>query len=234
MDSLFLTVLNMSLTGALVILAICLLRLPLKKVPKIISYCLWAVAGFRLLVPFTIESALSLIPSGVANMLQGFTANNFTATVRMLHTSPQTKESIFTQGARQTEIFETTVSAFAHGAWQPENPHTHENILTQGAWQTETPFTVPTVEALETAASWSLVDAAAFIWLLGFCAMIVYGFASYIRVTPPSVRQVHFQTLKYTNLRLYSRRLCSDFSNRQFFCQQGLARPPWSMCCFTR
>jgi len=62
MDKLFLTILNMSLTGAFVIAAICLVRLPLKKAPKIISYCLWAVAGFRLVFPFSIESVFSLIP----------------------------------------------------------------------------------------------------------------------------------------------------------------------------
>jgi len=62
MDKLFLTVLNMSLTGAFVIAALCLARLPLKKAPKIISYCLWAVAGFRLVFPFSVESIFSLIP----------------------------------------------------------------------------------------------------------------------------------------------------------------------------
>ena len=62
MDRLFLSILNMSLTGAFVILAICLIRLPLKRVPKIISYCLWIVAGFRLIIPFSIESSFSLIP----------------------------------------------------------------------------------------------------------------------------------------------------------------------------
>ncbi len=62
MNKLFLTILNMSLTGAFVIGAICLARLPLKRAPKIISYCLWAVAGFRLVFPFSIESIFSLIP----------------------------------------------------------------------------------------------------------------------------------------------------------------------------
>jgi len=62
MDSLFLTILNMSITGAFVIAAICLARLPLRKAPKIISYCLWAVVGFRLVFPFSIESMFSLIP----------------------------------------------------------------------------------------------------------------------------------------------------------------------------
>ena len=62
MDKLFLTVLNMSLTGAFVVAAICLARLPLKKAPKFISYCLWAVAGFRLTFPLSIESVYSLVP----------------------------------------------------------------------------------------------------------------------------------------------------------------------------
>ncbi|MCL2058262.1 MAG: hypothetical protein FWH01_04270 [Oscillospiraceae bacterium] len=62
MDKLFLAILNMSLTGAFVIAAICVARLPLKKAPKSISYCLWAVAGFRLVFPFSVESVFSLIP----------------------------------------------------------------------------------------------------------------------------------------------------------------------------
>jgi beta-lactamase regulating signal transducer with metallopeptidase domain len=52
----------MSLTGAFVIAAICLARPALKKAPKIISYSLWAVAGFRLVFPFSVESVFSLIP----------------------------------------------------------------------------------------------------------------------------------------------------------------------------
>ena len=62
MDKLFLSVLNMSLTGAFVIAAIIPARIPLKKAPKIISYCLWAIAGFRLVLPFSFESVLSLLP----------------------------------------------------------------------------------------------------------------------------------------------------------------------------
>lgn len=62
MEELFLSVLNMSLTASFVIAAIMLARLPLKKAPKTISYALWAVAGFRLVFPFSFESVFSLIP----------------------------------------------------------------------------------------------------------------------------------------------------------------------------
>ena len=62
MDSLFISVLNMSLTGAFVIIIVCLARPVLRKSPRIFLYNLWAVAGFRLTFPFSIESAFSLIP----------------------------------------------------------------------------------------------------------------------------------------------------------------------------
>lgn len=62
MAKVFLTIVNMSFVGAFVIAVICIARLPLKKVPKIISYCLWVVVAFRLICPIAIESSFSLIP----------------------------------------------------------------------------------------------------------------------------------------------------------------------------
>lgn len=70
MEKLFLTVLNMSLTGAFVIAVICLARLALKKAPKIISYALWGVAGFRLAFPFSIQGMFSLLPFNSAPIPQ--------------------------------------------------------------------------------------------------------------------------------------------------------------------
>ena len=64
----------MSMTGAFVVAAICLARLPLKKAPKILSYCLWAVAGFRLIFPFSIESSFSLIPFDAQTIIQDVAA----------------------------------------------------------------------------------------------------------------------------------------------------------------
>ncbi|MDR0857788.1 MAG: M56 family metallopeptidase, partial [Oscillospiraceae bacterium] len=64
MSKAFMTVLNMSITAAFVIAALCAARLVLQKLraPKWISYALWTVAGFRLAVPVTLEGVLSLIP----------------------------------------------------------------------------------------------------------------------------------------------------------------------------
>ena len=62
MSELFLTVLNMSLTASYVILFVILVRLLLKKAPKIIAFALWGVVAFRLIIPFSFESMFSLMP----------------------------------------------------------------------------------------------------------------------------------------------------------------------------
>ncbi len=62
MNGLYLSILNMSFTGAFVIIVIWLARFPLKKAPKTISYLLWAVAGFRLTFPFPLRGLFSLLP----------------------------------------------------------------------------------------------------------------------------------------------------------------------------
>lgn len=52
--------LNMSLTAGVVIVFVLLLRLLLKKAPKVISYALWGIVLFRLLCPVSVESRFSL------------------------------------------------------------------------------------------------------------------------------------------------------------------------------
>ncbi|MDD4592858.1 MAG: M56 family metallopeptidase [Parabacteroides sp.] len=62
MSGLFLTVLNMSLTASYAIIFVIFVRLILKKAPKIISYALWGVVAFRLIIPFSFKSMFSLMP----------------------------------------------------------------------------------------------------------------------------------------------------------------------------
>lgn len=63
MTEFFVSVVNMSISAGWIVLAVLLLRLLLKKAPKWITVLLWGIVAVRLICPFTIESALSLIPS---------------------------------------------------------------------------------------------------------------------------------------------------------------------------
>ena len=63
MNTLFQNILTASFHGSIVILAVMLLRLVLKKTPRKYICLLWLLAGLRLLMPFQIQSDLSLQPS---------------------------------------------------------------------------------------------------------------------------------------------------------------------------
>jgi len=63
MDALFLKLLNMSIAASWLIVAVILLRLLLKKAPKGMRCVLWTLVALRLLCPFSLESAWSLVPS---------------------------------------------------------------------------------------------------------------------------------------------------------------------------
>jgi hypothetical protein len=60
MSETFLKILNMSITATCVLFAILILRLPLKRAPKRISYALWGVLLFRLVCPVSFSSFFSL------------------------------------------------------------------------------------------------------------------------------------------------------------------------------
>ena len=64
MDAVFLKILNMSISATWVVLMVLFLRLLLKRGPKWIHCTLWSLAAVRLIVPFSVESVLSLLPSG--------------------------------------------------------------------------------------------------------------------------------------------------------------------------
>lgn len=61
MNNLFSQVLNMSMTGSVVILLVMLARLILRRAPKIFSYALWAVVLFRLLCPVAFTAPVSAL-----------------------------------------------------------------------------------------------------------------------------------------------------------------------------
>lgn len=63
MAAVFLKLLNLSISASWLVLAVLVLRLGSKRSPKWMNVLLWGIVALRLVLPFSIESALSLIPS---------------------------------------------------------------------------------------------------------------------------------------------------------------------------
>ena len=63
MSKLFLHLLNISITAGWIVLVVVLLRFVLKKAPKWVRVVLWGLVALRLMLPVSIESVTSLVPS---------------------------------------------------------------------------------------------------------------------------------------------------------------------------
>ena len=62
LDALFAKIISMSLVSSVVICVVIVVRMLLKKAPKIVSYILWFSVVFRLICPLAFESDFSLLP----------------------------------------------------------------------------------------------------------------------------------------------------------------------------
>lgn len=63
MEAVFLKLLNLGINASYLTLAVIMLRLLLRKAPKNLRCILWGLVALRLVLPFSLESVLSLIPS---------------------------------------------------------------------------------------------------------------------------------------------------------------------------
>ncbi len=63
MTDIFIKLLNMSIVAGWLVIAVLLLRLVLKKAPSWIFCVLWAFVALRLLIPFSVQSKTSAVPS---------------------------------------------------------------------------------------------------------------------------------------------------------------------------
>lgn len=63
METVFIKIVNRSISAGWLVLAVIAARWILKKAPKWISVTLWGLVGLRLVMPFTIRTGFSLLPS---------------------------------------------------------------------------------------------------------------------------------------------------------------------------
>ncbi len=149
---------NMSLTAGVIIVAVLIARLALKKAPKSFSYALWAVVLFRLLCPVSVGSAVSLL--GLLH-------------APVEETSPQINAVQYVAPRAPRPV--TAIPDLSGGNLPGGDPDT----TGQGAPSPAVPVPDGTPPAAETAAP-SLTPGviAAWVWLAGAAAMLLYSAVS--------------------------------------------------------
>lgn len=159
MASAFLRVVNLSVSAGYIILAVMVLRLALRRAPKWMSCALWALVALRLVCPFSLESALSLLPSGEA------------VGPAVLEMEAAAPETVFIHTG--FEAVDRPANAALHAAAKQARPQ--ERAEPQAAATAPAP-------ARRASALPTLLSAASVVWLVGAAAMVLYGAGSYLRL----------------------------------------------------
>jgi len=122
LSRIFSQILEMSVRGTLVIGVVLLVRLLLKRAPKIYSYALWAVVLFRLLCPVSIPSPIGVVPE-FTPIPQSYSAygNDFVA-------EPQATFA-------NTDTVTATHAAQSQLPLQPENKDTPPITVESDPWE---------------------------------------------------------------------------------------------------
>ena len=63
MEKIFSEILSMSIDSVWLIIAVIIVRAALQKAPMYFRKILWGLVGLRLVIPFSFQSALSLVPN---------------------------------------------------------------------------------------------------------------------------------------------------------------------------
>ncbi len=159
MTHLFLHLVNMSITAGWIVLAVLLLRLGLKKAPRWITCLLWGLVGLRLLLPFTIESPVSLIPSA-----QTISNDIVSSETPSIHSG--------------VPLIDKTVNEVLEDAVPPDPPKV---TTSDGSEQTSNDIQSDAVVEQPPLME-RVISAAAWIWLTGMVGMLLYTVISVLRV----------------------------------------------------
>ncbi|MCL2702947.1 MAG: M56 family metallopeptidase [Defluviitaleaceae bacterium] len=152
-----------------------LVRIPLKKAPKVFSYVLWGVVLFRLICPFSIESIFSLMPASLNTIPQAIAYSR----------APSIQTGIQFAG--------TPVNAAINNVPPPvisdiSNPYSNVNINTN--------INAPASLGNSANPIHAFLQSAGYIWVIGFISLLIYAVIGYIRLK----RHIYYATLIRDNV----------------------------------
>ncbi|MGN1004526.1 MAG: M56 family metallopeptidase [Oscillospiraceae bacterium] len=153
MEAIFLKVLNMSMTASYVIVAVLLLRLLLRKMPKKISYLLWSAVAFRLCCPVSWQSVFSLFSL----------APRTTAIVQ-----------VTAGGAARLDHIPNTVTAAAPQAGASTAVTVNPGEFVSGS--------LPAASAASPDPLQLLITIGTVVWCAGMAALLIYSIVCYVKM----------------------------------------------------
>lgn len=158
MKELFAAVLNMSLTATIAVISVVIIRLIIRKAPKIFSYALWSVVLFRLLIPFSLESSISLMPENTESIAEG-----------LVYLQNNISEAEFSNN-----------SDIIHNAENKSNADINTGNNLNNISKAQAPV-INSGKASEKSMN-AFAEIGSIIWILGMIALVLYSVISYAKL----------------------------------------------------
>ena len=181
MSDIFYKIIEMSISASWLIAVVIILRLFLRKAPRKIVCCLWALVALRLVCPFSVESRLSLVPEVrlpiVTNM-----ANNAVGAGDMT--------GVLLTG-NNVNLAEGMADGVAEGTAgrEPSDNVNDANVSGVGAAADNaadnmTDGRTDELSGADAAAhkTVNVLDIASIVWIAGIGVLLVYALTAYIRI----------------------------------------------------
>lgn len=162
LDTLFTSVLSMTIKGSFVILSVLLTRLLLHRAPKVISYGLWLVVLLRLLCPVSVQLPVSALPEVIP--------------VTPNHALDDADISFAEVGAAAIGSLGDLVSGGSGMQKIPVKPQTDSQTSVQQP-QVQQP-----VQYISASAGDIMIFLCAYLWIAGFTAMAAYSLLTAFRL----------------------------------------------------
>ena len=186
MANFFLSLLNLSITASYIALAAIILRLLLKRNPKWITCLLWALVAVKLLVPFSFESRLSLVPD--------------TAPVKVNAPASSVSASADTSTLQTPVIDRGDTPDIPVTPVTPITPDKSEDTPAQ---DNSPVISDTTTENAQKENNTNIYSVLSYIWIGGAVCMLLYSVVSYLRIKKKVQASIR------TNKNIY---ICDDIS----------------------
>ncbi|MDE7414753.1 MAG: M56 family metallopeptidase [Lachnospiraceae bacterium] len=173
---LFLKIVEMSLTAGIVILVVLFVRLFLRRLPKRFAYTLWLVAAFRLIVPITAASNISIfnmfVVEGISSELSGISDD------KVVETENTAENGNVIDGKLTDNVSGQAMQGYVQNSVAIVEANT-ENVKNTSSVKNS-----------------GFVSIMAFAWIAGIVTLVSYTVTAYIRIR----RKIRYSTRLYDNV----------------------------------
>ena len=169
MGTLFIKVIEISVAASFLMLAVIILRMPLKKAPKWFKGVLWAIVVLRLIFPFQIESSVGLLPD-FGNGIKGYFYGKYESEsiTYIIDDDPEMRTNEIVIHEYTPKVFDATKPDSEEIDYLP-----NEEIITEED---------PSIRLDNVMGHMYLFIRLQMIWLFGILVILAYAVFSYISI----------------------------------------------------